>query len=415
MPRPARLISLFFAVGFCGLVGAPFMACLAPTQLTLELRTDATCASVKGVTITVGAPGTIESSSPTTSTTTCTGEGYIGTIAVAPKGDKDARIAIRAVLGIDLPAEQCTAETKYQGCIVVRRELNFVPHTTSVVSIGFYRACQNVSCEGTTTCNADRQCVSSGTDLGRRDAGVAPSRCTEAKDCPALVTSPASCAEAVCEKNACRYVSKDADGDGDLASNCESQVVGISVKVGTDCDDADPIIHGSTQRKCTVAGACGSGAQACDPVDPRKVGPCEGATISGPFDCNNKMSDSDCNGILDIDELVKLQAPDSGNVCANIFRCPKGTVLPDRAALCRNDNGTYTLDCGAVAGATLVGFVSTLPLTGFPPNTVSLAVAAGRTKVFPSGVASSCNPGTSSFALCDASGNTCAITSLPLQ
>ena len=414
MLRTPRLTSVLFSVAFCSAGAAPFLGCLSPTQLILELRTDVPCASTRGVSITFGAPDTLESAPPGTTTTACSGDGYIGTIAVTPAGSKSGRIAIRAVLGLDIPVEQCTAASNYQGCVVVRRELRFVPNTTSVVPIGFYRACQNVICASGFTCNADKQCVSSSGEPSTQDGGSKSYACAETKDCPSLATTPANCAEAVCDGKVCRYVAKDGDGDNDPASNCESTVTDIRVKVGTDCDDADPLIHGSTARKCTAVDMCGVGVQTCLAADPRKVGPCEGITGTTVFDCSSDSSDSDCNGILDIDELVKLQSPDAGNVCANIFRCQKGTVLPERTPLCRTGNGSYSLDC-SVAGAVVIGFVPTLPQTGLPQNTTFLAADVAKTRVFPTDVASGCNPGTTKIGFCNMSGAVCAITSVPVK
>lgn len=539
------------------------LSCLSPTQLVLELRTDLACNTVKGVTITVGAPSRVESAPPNTTTLRCS-DGYIGTIAVAPASDNDGRIAIRAVLGVDVPAEECTAANKYQGCIVVRRQLSFVPRTSVPVLIGFYRACLDVPCDGDSTCKEKNRCVPSSEDPGKPtgDAGVsfgdgAAPECDVKESCPVLPTSPPGCAEARCENKRCRYFAKDEDNDFDLASSCTSSTPGVSVVVGTDCDDKDPSIRGGVARECTTSpegkpldfppsplmGTCKKGMQACDASG--KPGPCVGAVgraaevcgdlldnncngavdegcacspdgavqacgsvvgvckngmqtcnastwgacigAIGPFprdcastadnDCNGKADatldcvcrigdvvqcqtglagacaigkstcvadgssstskwgpcvpngapqafdcsnnlDNDCNGTIDSDELVTLQPPDDSHVCANLYRCPGGSLGQKRFPVCR-DSGSYKINCGAFVGGGTTSIVGYAPIYSgaLPGRSAQLYVTSDKQFVYPRDIVSKCcangicpgSPG------CDSSvPANCTLTSLPL-
>lgn len=428
MVRPHRLLSALLVGGVGVLFAVPFPACLAPTQLTLELRTDVPCASVHGVSITVGAPGAIEAAPPSTTTNACSDDGNIGTIAVAPAGGKAERIAIRAILGVDVPVEQCTAEKKYLGCIVVRRELSFVPQTTSIVPIGFYLACRNVACDGNSTCKGRGQCVSAGEEPGKpkpSDGGTptvgdsGTYACATAKDCPVLVTSPANCAEAYCDGKECSYAAVDADNDGERAANCESKIASIPIKLGTDCDDNDPTIASKIVRVCNVTassavGACRPGRQTCDPNDARKVGPCEGAIGPQPFNCGNGL-DNDCNGVIDADELVVLSAADKANICANLYVCPKGAVQTERAELCRGAGGILTLDCATVPSPVRIGYAAVGAAGDVVPlNAARLLTGPGKTKIFPANAVSSCCPTGNCVgpSFCNAGGTSCAVTLL---
>ncbi|MFO0667069.1 MAG: hypothetical protein U0174_24165 [Polyangiaceae bacterium] len=406
-----RFLLLPLALGV-GVVGSS--ACQTPTQLTLEFTTDLPCTSVKDVSITVGAPGTIETARAATTVEACT-NGYIGTIAVVPSGAKDGRIAIRAVLGVDVRSDQCTAETKYQGCIVVRRELSFVPRSTLLVPIGFYAACRNVACDGNTTCKGRGECVSSNQEPGRApDGGMllvgdgGTVACMNDGDCPPLATKPEKCAVGRCSNQTCVYVSVDADGDQDPTSNCEAQDPNVPLKVGTDCDDGDPNIHGSLARACGGSATCKPGKQACEPSDPRKVGPCVGAQTPQAFNCDNGL-DNDCNGVIDADELAPIAGQDVGKVCANLYRCPKGSVDPSRAPLCR-DGAFYTLDCLTVDAATLVGYAPTTSAAVPVAGAARLLISQDKTRVFPSNVTNSCCPNCpTAIPLCS-SGGTCTYT-----
>ena len=427
MLRPPRLPAALLAGGICTFLAVSFSACLAPTQLTLELRTDVPCSSVRGVSITVGSPGTIEGAPPSTTTNACNDDGNIGTIAVAPAGSKAGRIAIRAILGVDVPVEQCTADTKYLGCIVVRRELSFVPRTTSVVPIGFYLACRNVACDGNSTCKGRGQCVGADEEPGKpkpSDAGMPPLAdggsyaCSTAKDCPVLATDPPNCTEAFCNGNECGYASIDADKDGERAANCQSQIPSIQVKLGTDCDDNDATIASKIVRACNVTaantvGACKPGRQTCDQNDPRKIGPCEGEVGPQAFNCNNGL-DNDCNGTIDANELVVIPNADKANICANLYVCPQGTVQPTRLALCRTDGGVLTLDCATVPNPVRIGYAAVSGLGAPPANTAWLLLGAAKTTLFPSGVSSSCCPSGSCAGqlLCDSNVTSCGVTLL---
>jgi hypothetical protein len=133
----------------------PIGACLGPTEIVLDVRTDVTCSdstSWRGVAVSVGQPGAdVESRSPVLTTTTCAVGGEIGTLAVVPTGAKDAQVGIRVVAGITRNPEDCAAKG-YDGCIVARRTVAYLPHESQRLIVDLTSACIGNACDLNHTC-----------------------------------------------------------------------------------------------------------------------------------------------------------------------------------------------------------------------------------------------------------------------
>ena len=106
-------------------------------------------------------------------TTTCVG-GKVGALVIVPSGANDEPIAFRVVAGVDQPFEDCLAETPGPKCIVARRSLHFLPHTSLNVPIALNLVCEGVPCSPDSTC-VNHACVA---------AAVDPSTCTGDVGCP---------------------------------------------------------------------------------------------------------------------------------------------------------------------------------------------------------------------------------------
>jgi hypothetical protein len=137
-------------------LGLPLLLtdCRDPTQIALQIRTDAKCVDVIDTTITVGKLGEIETKPLAASTNDCddAANGRIGTLVVVPSGDNDDEVAVKIVTGIHRAAAQCTPENAYQGCIVARRALRYRPHTPLELPILMALDCLDVPCGATETC-----------------------------------------------------------------------------------------------------------------------------------------------------------------------------------------------------------------------------------------------------------------------
>lgn len=138
--------------------------CRAPTQVKLELSTDADCSDVIGTTITTGLLAELDGRPPTTQTTTCDSLlGRLGSLVVIPEAENDADFAVRVVTGFYKTPQQCVDDGYRGGCIVARRALRFIPNTTIDLPIVMEAACIDVPCEATQTCRQGT-CVSAQLD-----------------------------------------------------------------------------------------------------------------------------------------------------------------------------------------------------------------------------------------------------------
>ena len=147
-------------------------ACLDPTQVTLDIRTDAPCADLTGTGITIGARGQVEQQDPSTETTDCSA-GAIGTIVIVPSDADDASFGVKVVSSLGVPTSACQPPTYGPACVVARRSAAFVPHTPLEMPIAMQIACAGVSCPEGQTC-VDGACRSSDCVTQEECAGAIP-------------------------------------------------------------------------------------------------------------------------------------------------------------------------------------------------------------------------------------------------
>jgi hypothetical protein len=149
--RATPLLAVALFAGLC----VPAGACLGPTEILLDVRTDVVCSSPdkwRGVAVSVGQPGAdVESRSPVLTTTTCSATGEIGTLALVPTGAKDAQVGIRVVAGITRNPEDCAAQG-YDGCIVARRTVAYLPHQSQHLLVDLTGDCIGNACDVNHTC-----------------------------------------------------------------------------------------------------------------------------------------------------------------------------------------------------------------------------------------------------------------------
>ena len=128
--------------------------CQSATQITLVVVTDVDCADRPASLITVGDLRVIETKPGVASSERCdpsSSPHRVGTLIVTPSGAEDQEVALKVVEAIGQSAETCVAPA-YEGCIVARRALRFIPHANVVVTVSALLACKNVPCGATQTC-----------------------------------------------------------------------------------------------------------------------------------------------------------------------------------------------------------------------------------------------------------------------
>ncbi|HEU4532806.1 MAG TPA: hypothetical protein VFS00_01765, partial [Polyangiaceae bacterium] len=132
------------------------LACQDPTQVTVRISTNVPCARVNGVSLTVGAHGTLEDKPPSDSWTTCDpATETIGTVAVVPRGGDDEELGMKLVLAVTKGrAEDCRADDDppYDGCVVARRTMRLLRHQTLYVSVPLDVDCRRTPCDRDSTC-----------------------------------------------------------------------------------------------------------------------------------------------------------------------------------------------------------------------------------------------------------------------
>lgn len=173
-------------------IGVAGMSCLAPTEITVVLHTDVPCSIAKANTVGVAVtkPGGDESAGFGAVGSQCDDSGGLGTVVVLPHSIDDS-VGIRVVLGVNKPTSQCTAP-QYDGCIVARRSISFIPHTPLTLPIDLDQACVGTPCDPHSTCVSPQTCADAGTTCtngtcGLPDAGV--SGCVEFGPIPVPIAS----------------------------------------------------------------------------------------------------------------------------------------------------------------------------------------------------------------------------------
>ena len=157
---------------------ALLLSCRDPTEITIELSTDEPCevASAQGTNITAGGRELPDDKAPGARTTSCA-NGNVGTMVLLPGGSLDDAVSVRVVMGVHRSAAECTTSDggalDYDGCIVARRSLRYLPHTRLTLPIALRAVCEGKACPGQTCVQG--QCV----DPTLRD----PSRCIDEQAC----------------------------------------------------------------------------------------------------------------------------------------------------------------------------------------------------------------------------------------
>lgn len=148
-------------------------SCREPTHVLIETYTDVPYQSGRTVAYFAGKPGTTEYrrnadavlDRPWTTSA-------IGTLTVVPEGEDDeVVVTVKIVMGIGRATSECAAPL-YDGCIVARRRIRYVPHERLKLPIALYANCTGVACAPDTTCNILGNCVSATPTCGSGDTCV---------------------------------------------------------------------------------------------------------------------------------------------------------------------------------------------------------------------------------------------------
>jgi hypothetical protein len=179
--------------------------------------------------------GSTERGVAQTASMRCGPGGYLGDLVLKPNGAKDSRVTVKVVVGLDTPASACSAATAYQGCIVARRWIRYVPRTPLRVGASMVASCLNVPCTESTTCAANTlACV---------PADVDPGDCEGAAYCEPPGTRLEDDTGASSDAGA-----RDDAGSGDGGSRAEG---GVDGGTSDDCPGSQPKAPWPTAGRCS--------------------------------------------------------------------------------------------------------------------------------------------------------------------
>lgn len=155
--RPlARLVVVVALAAVTLVVGA---SCQEPTSISIEARTNVTWRPGLVVGFTAGRPGETEGLEPVTETRDpWDTSGLIGTLTVIPDSGDDGVVALKLVMGVRRETSACKPPS-YEGCIVARRRVRYVPNQRLRLPMSLYAQCVDIPCDADSTCDALGLCV----------------------------------------------------------------------------------------------------------------------------------------------------------------------------------------------------------------------------------------------------------------
>ena len=327
--RRARLGVTTGLVGVGGLLAIGLADCAEPTQIEIDVRTDG-CPVVKNTGIAVTTPARVDEADLTIFTPRAEGcearpRDRIGTLVLHPSGAKDAEVAVRIVTGVDRTAQDC-GKGPYDGCIVARRILRFVPGTSQKVIVIMSRACVGKDCALGGECQSG-QCVSTASDGGLADGAPEPE--------PADAGDPEAKADAAADADAGVDPCASCTGAG---TTCNGGMCTIDCAAGADCTGATVCGPGlDCTVRCSAAGVCedltcAASAGSC-------LIECSGDDACGNIACSAPSCHVNCSQGNRCTGRISLTGGDAGLVCSGNNSCGSASVYCD-AGSCR-------LDCSA--------------------------------------------------------------------
>jgi hypothetical protein len=155
-------------------------ACRNPTEIVLEVDTNADCASVAMAGVRIGARDTPEGAAADRRATahTCA-DGHVGSLVLVPSRGKSDAVAIEVVGALSGDVAECNAAAPRPNCIVARRRVRFAAHESLHLPIQLRAACAGLACPQDQTC-VDGVCRGADIDC------AAGSSCDESTLPPAL-------------------------------------------------------------------------------------------------------------------------------------------------------------------------------------------------------------------------------------
>lgn len=326
-----------------------FFACREPTQITLNVTTDALCpqsplTAPRLVDATFATGKLLDPTDFTAATLTDQCESgdpnVVGTLVLLPSGSNDLTVEVLVVAGVELagPAaevdplrlssEGCQELIRVGGvgaiqgkpCILVRRRLGFVEHTKLELPIDLDTRCIGKKCGEDESCFKGN-CVPIDVDCNA-------SGCVEPETCPEKCDEFCTSGNSTCVDNACQCFPCDETA---CAAAC-----GLKHQIGECEDDVCLCRPACDQAECTAEcmGECVGATCGCSSCD---ADVCE---AGGPScQCQGSSGQCACIGPCDEDDCETLDCGAFGFVGA----C--GQLMGKDACVCACQDAECDMDC----------------------------------------------------------------------
>ena len=366
-------------VCFSVLAGLFSTACAKdPTEVVVTVYSDVPCNAVAAVA--AGPTGELGDRPASALSTVCDpATGSRGALVLVPRASDSGELAVEVRLRTDQgQPDDCIASNNYQGCIVSRRILNYIPGRTVQMRVDLRNPCLNTPCSQTTSCIAlglSKACVTAHIDPTQcsgectdadlvTQSGSQLSACAEGSNpCP----SPDAClasnsgASCVCQPG---YVNPPGDPIACVDSNecaltpapCDPHAVCENTEGSFSCTCKPAYAgDGKTCRQVQCEIACGTNAT-CNAQGDTYGCSCDagftgdGLTCTDVDECAEQSANCDAlatcsNSPGSFDCTCPNGYEGDGVSCTDVDECARKTADCDARATCANSPGAFTCTC----------------------------------------------------------------------
>ena len=378
--RAAPLARVLGAVArYIALAGLLSTSCAKdPTEVVVTVYSDVPCDAVAAVA--AGPTGELGDRPASATSTVCDpSTGSRGSLVLVPKADDSGELAVEVRLRTDQgQPDDCIASKNYEGCIVSRRILNYIPGRTVHMRVDLRNPCLNTPCSQTTSCVAlglskacvtahidPTQCAGECTDADLvTQSGSQLAACAEGSNpCPRPEDCAASNAGASCvcapgyvnppdDRTACVDLNECAltPAPCDAHAACTNTDGGFSCTCNTAYEgDGETCHQARCETLCDPHATCSAQGKAfqCS-CDAGFSG--DGATCTDIDECAEQTADcAPLAACANTEGAYECTCPDGyegdGATCIDIDECAEQTATCDPLAACANTEGGYGCTC----------------------------------------------------------------------
>ena len=333
---PSRLGARFAWLG-AGLTLTLSSCAKDPTEVVVQVYSDVPCSAVAAVA--AGPAGELGDRPASAISTVCDPmTGSRGDLVLVPKASDSGELAVEIRIRTDqAQPDDCLESNHYDGCIVSRRILNYIPGRTVHMRIDLRNPCLDIPCSQTTSC------VAQGLSKACVTAHIDPSQCSGVCTDTDLVMQSGS--------------SLDVCGAG--SNPCPNQTDCQASEAGASCvcpsgyeNPAGDAIHCQDIDECSAQpGPCDVHAECTNTLGSFNCA-CKTAYRGDGKTCVQTACDAPCgrNATCVSDGSAFTCSCDSGytgdgTTCTDVDECAEKTANCAANAACTNTPGSFSCQC----------------------------------------------------------------------